>query len=152
MQNLKFNSNNNGPVWCMKRQPGDGKIIIGGGFTTYGLLNTSVLNVTRIFPAPTTNEAKFSINYYDSEKDVELISDSDIVYYPNPAKNVLYFKSNLPLQNGIITLYNSIGQKVFEKSLIDTDDKIDITNINCGIYCISLKKQETTIVKHIVIK
>lgn len=139
----------NGPVWCMKRQ-NDGKIIIGGKFTSYGPF--SALNVTRIVPASTSDEARISTNYYDSEPEIDLFAANNLIIYPNPTDGILYFKTENSVENNFsITISTVLGQKVFEKSAFSKDENsIDLTTLAKGTYFITLKNKEKTITKKLI--
>ena len=56
---------------------------------------------------------------------------NDFSYFVN-ANNVLNLKSNSPLQS--VQLFNLLGQQVVSNKLSNTDELIDISNLEAGIY------------------
>ncbi len=148
------NGASNGTVWCMKRQLGDSKIIIGGKFTTYNTF--SALNVTRIFPVTgsTTNEAKNGTIYYDSEPEIDLFAKDDVIIYPNPSTGIVNFKTNNFSEVSFsVFVYNVIGQKIFEKNdLTKEDTAIDLLGLKKGSYFVSFITENKTVTKTIIIK
>ena len=53
--------------------------------------------------------------------------------YPNPAKDILTVKA-ANISN--VVVYNSIGQKVFEKALNADEMTINTSNFDAGIYMV----------------
>jgi uncharacterized delta-60 repeat protein len=148
------NGYENGPVWCMKKQPGDGKIVIGGKFTTYGF-GMPALNVTRILPVNDlfTNEARSSFTYYDSEPEIDLSAKEDFIIYPNPTSGIINFNSagfnDTPYS---IVVYNVMGQKVFEKQNATKEiTSINLPDLTEGSYFISFSNSDKTITKTVII-
>ena len=145
------NGTNNGTVWSMKRQ-NDGKIIIGGKFTSYDIF--SALNVTRIFPANPSGQAKTSTIYYDSEPEIDLFASSDVIIYPNPTDGILYFKSaNMFEDNFSIAIYNTLGQIVFEKLKVNkSETMVNLSVLKSGTYFVTFSNSSKKITKTLVIK
>ena len=144
------NGTNNGPIWCMKKQ-GDGKIIIGGQFSNYAGL--SALNVTRIFPAAPSIEARMASEFYESEPEIDLFADTEIVLYPNPTKDKINFMNNNVFENNFtIAIYNSIGQKVQENNFVVTDTQINVSSLSNGTYFIRFTDGLKTVTKAVIIK
>jgi hypothetical protein len=63
----------------------------------------------------------------------DLESTTNIVVYPNPAKNELNFSN---ISNGNIYIYNINGQLMMEKQKVDGSYKLDITNLKNGAYIV----------------
>ncbi|MGL2963123.1 T9SS type A sorting domain-containing protein [Flavobacterium sp. RSB2_4_14] len=147
------NGSSNGPVWCMKRQ-NDGKMIIGGMFTTYAII--PALNVTRIFPSPNSLEAKNGTDYYDSEPDaIDLATlDGKIFIYPNPSNGEIKFATgNFKNKLFSIKIYNVMGQKVFERiGLTEIDDTLNLNDFRQGTYFVTFVNEIETITKTIIIE
>ncbi|GGG14850.1 hypothetical protein GCM10011344_14330 [Dokdonia pacifica] len=57
--------------------------------------------------------------------------------YPNPTSDILYINSNEPLEK--LTIYNSLGQSIKTKDLEGLNSQIDMSNLDRGIYFISLQ-------------
>ena len=67
---------------------------------------------------------------------------SDIQIYPNPAKNSIYIKNSNILDISNIRITNVLGKEVFLSSLIDS--KIDVSNLNSGIYILTIYSEGKT--------
>jgi len=74
----------------------------------------------------------------------------EIEIFPNP--NNGHFNIQLPLNNnGILTIYSILGKRILNKK-IKSDKKIyQISNIKSGIYIISIKTENQTYTKKIVV-
>jgi hypothetical protein len=57
---------------------------------------------------------------------------NDILIYPNPTNNILNISSVSKIM--YLEIYNSLGQKVFERSLSSSKVKIDISNFSNDFY------------------
>lgn len=69
---------------------------------------------------------------------VNNISKSEFEIYPNPAQNVISVQFPNGFENASLTFYNSIGQKVLEKSISNEINKVSINNLNSGMYLYSI--------------
>ena len=61
-------------------------------------------------------------------------SKAKFLVYPNPAKNNLFIYFPNEYQDAKLTLYTTLGQNVFEKSITKTEASISLDNLNSGIY------------------
>lgn len=59
--------------------------------------------------------------------------------YPNPANTTITIAGEL-IANEKVSFYNLIGQKVYEKILWSTENKIDISTLSKGVYTIKFDK------------
>jgi hypothetical protein len=74
----------------------------------------------------------------------------NVVVYPNPTESSLSFKSKSDLSNEKVSVYNTNGQLLFEKS-INSSNSIDLSELSSGIYLIQLasdKSKSFKIIKH----
>ena len=74
----------------------------------------------------------------------------NVVVYPNPTESSILFKSKENLSNQKVTIYNTSGQLVAEKT-IQSDNSVDLSNLSSGIYVIQLSaepKKSFKIIKH----
>jgi len=76
------------------------------------------------------------------------ISNS-ISMYPNPAKNLLKIRSTTNISN--IKIVNIIGQTVKDVDVNATESRIEISNLENGIYLVSIKTGNNTSVKKLTI-
>ena len=72
-------------------------------------------------------------------------SNSKLKVYPNPASNFLMIDSDIKDELSIVYIYNIYGETVFSERI--TENKIDISQLNKGIYFISLNKQTAGFIK-----
>lgn len=76
---------------------------------------------------------------------------SDFVVYPNPAKSMInltlpdYFTTNT-----ILSVYNSLGQKVSEKNLSQINESIDLSTLPAGVYTFSINNGKSSAIKRVV--
>ncbi|QHI38800.1 hypothetical protein IMCC3317_42000 [Kordia antarctica] len=66
--------------------------------------------------------------------------------FPNPTKNELTINSNLSVES--FKIYSTNGKLVMSKKL--QNNKIDLFNLNSGIYFIKFQSQNKTIIKKII--
>ncbi|MFC2137800.1 T9SS type A sorting domain-containing protein [Bacteroidota bacterium] len=73
--------------------------------------------------------------------------------FPNPVSNdlIIQLKGNFE-GNTYVNLYNSIGKKVLEKTLLDNENILDFKDIPSGVYIIYLTSNEGIIVRKIIKK
>lgn len=68
----------------------------------------------------------------------ELIVDAEsISVYPNPTNRVLHINTKELLESNI-SIYNVTGQEVYTKAIFSTNEVLDLTHLNNGIYFISI--------------
>lgn len=75
---------------------------------------------------------------------------NSIVVYPNPTTAAIYFESTENLSNEKVTVYNTNGQIVIQKS-IATDHSLDLSTLANGQYLIQFqnkKNKSFKIIKH----
>ncbi len=142
------NGYSNGRVWCMNKQ-GDGKLIIGGDFTTYDTY--SALHITRIFPANPSNEAKMLPGYYDSEPEKDLFAGNDVVLYPNPTSGEVFFRMADEAKYRC-SVYNLMGQKVRVQENVVNGASVNIDNLPKGAYMFVLSNGAIIVTKTIILK
>jgi polyhydroxybutyrate depolymerase len=73
--------------------------------------------------------------------------ENTIRVFPNPTNNRINIETNNPLELKEIILYNTLGENLNIKS---TNRLIDLTNLNIGVYLLSIKTSKGTITKKIV--
>jgi hypothetical protein len=68
-------------------------------------------------------------------------SINNIRFYPNPAKNkILIDAENPDLERAKITIYNSIGQSVFSMDNLKSNQEINLTGLEAGLYYLKIQK------------
>lgn len=68
----------------------------------------------------------------------ESTEQKKILVYPNPASAFIML-SNLP-QTGIISIYAMDGSLVFEQSITDTQQQVDVAALAAGLYMIKVNQ------------
>ena len=100
-------------------------------------------NIIKIFNGSSEPFAKYCkwITFINSA----LLSSKDykndlLKLYPNPANDVIYFISNVELKSVII--YDSLGKLILEKESESSLKKIDIAQLNYGVYTIKVLSEK----------
>lgn len=126
-------------VKALKQQP-DGKIIVGGKFTTFNGL--SATNITRIFGSAGV-QAKGSAIEYQSEPEIDTNPNyNPITIYPNPSKGIYNIDLSQVKEPSTITIYNVLGELVYNQLLTpQTENQIDISNLANGYYIARIKNE-----------
>tara|TARA_B110000971_G_C19602926_1_gene316902 strand:- start:177 stop:410 length:234 start_codon:yes stop_codon:yes gene_type:complete len=57
---------------------------------------------------------------------------NDILIYPNPTNNILNISSHSKIM--YLEIYNSLGQKVYERTLSSSNHMLDISNFSNDFY------------------
>lgn len=70
-----------------------------------------------------------------SVSDVKKTVKSSISYYPNPAQNVLNYKSSEKVSQ--ITVYNSVGQKIQYHKTDSDQGRLDVSALPSGTYIVT---------------
>jgi len=79
-----------------------------------------------------------------------LIENTFISIYPNPAINTINVKVNTnSTNNWQLTIFDMQGRNIINNSFIGSSTKIDISNLNSGIYFLQLRNKDTQVVKNI---
>ncbi len=69
----------------------------------------------------------------DSSLSYTDFNSNNIVYYPNPVQDILYFKNIDNLER--ISIYNNLGQLISETK----DDRVDMENFKVGTYFVKIQ-------------
>ncbi len=76
--------------------------------------------------------------------------ENNISIYPNPSNNIINVNFNT-VNNAEIVLYNMVGQQIMKVNTSVTENKIDVSKYNKGIYFIKVKLNNKIHTKKIVI-
>jgi len=83
------------------------------------------------------------LNWFENEKytlGVSSFENKDIVFYPNPTQNKLYFSSN-KTEVSTISIYDILGKKVLETTL-NSLQSIDVSNLKAGLYILKIQGKD----------
>lgn len=100
-----------------------------------------------------SNEAKMSSNYYDSEPEIDILSTGAIALYPNPTNGLVHLK--IPYTNTKkyqATLYNLLGKSIITQSEVVDGSIIDLSYLRKGTYIIVLRNDNETITKTLLLE
>jgi uncharacterized delta-60 repeat protein len=115
----------------------DGKIIIGGDFSSYNA-------TSRTFIARLNGDNITSVE--------EIIKDNLVSLFPNPANTTIQLKLSQN-ENGTVELWNVMGERVYTENISNESKKeIDIKNISNGIYFVKVFDGEKSYCKKLIIE
>ncbi len=99
---------------------------------------TEVLTITEVL-GQVTNVTYFN----DSEviSSLEFIEEEEIIFYPNPANDEIFFRNSLNIFS--VKLLNSLGQVILEHQSNTSISQLDIQDISSGIYYLVLNDLST---------
>lgn len=131
------------------KQQADGKIIVGGKFTTFNGL--SATNITRIFGSDGV-QAKSSAIEYQSEPEIDTNpSYNSITIYPNPSKGIYTIDLTEVKEPSTITIYNVLGELVYDLLLTpQTQNQIDLTDLANGYYIALINNESRSTQKKLI--
>ncbi|MBT3934265.1 MAG: T9SS type A sorting domain-containing protein, partial [Bacteroidetes bacterium] len=75
-----------------------------------------------------------------------------LVVYPNPAGEQILLKFENPEVIRAISVFNSLGETVLQKSKTNLPYLLDISSLNTGVYILQLDTQTEKYWKRILIK
>ncbi len=97
------------------------------GSWTYGIPNCTDSSVTTFL-----SNCPYPFCLVSQPTSVANNISNDILIFPNPTNNILNISSVSKIM--YLEIYNSLGQKVFERSLSSSKVKIDISNFSNDFY------------------
>ena len=80
------------------------------------------------------------------DDNISVFNSSKIYAYPNPAMNLINFK-NLPEQPTRLTIYNVLGEVVFENEVSSSNNTVDLSKLSTGSYIIRVNGQSINLSK-----
>lgn len=83
----------------------------------------------------------------------DVINFNKIEIYPNPSSSITNIELYSPLKNGKIVICNSMGEIIFEETIINESKKeINLKNIATGIYFVKVSDGEKQHVQKLVVQ
>jgi hypothetical protein len=76
----------------------------------------------------------------------EIITQSEILLYPNPAKDYINFEMGM-YKNFQLSVYNSVGQAVLQKEFTSGNNTIYIQNFKRGMYFYQLINNKGKVIR-----
>lgn len=89
--------------------------------------------------------------FFDLCEGIEEPINQELIIYPNPTKDFIYWRIQRRNHNQILRLIDAQGRIIKEKNISKLSGKIDIGDLNSGLYILELKDKNTT-VRKVVIK
>jgi hypothetical protein len=135
-------------VWGFTPTFGDKFQIIDASGTLSGAID--IANVT------STHTVTVSVVGNDLEVEVLAVLStnefniSDFKVYPNPANDFINIQLNNIEVSGI-AIYNILGKEVLSQNRL-IDNRVDVSNLDGGIYFMKINSQEKTVTKKIIIE
>ena len=86
-------------------------------------------------PAKAKNNNEYFVKFYHSEVSVDELTEGQIGIYPNPADDQVTIEA-AAIEN--VTVFNMMGQKVYESSVNADKVVLNISDYQAGIYMINV--------------
>ncbi len=74
---------------------------------------------------------------------------NEVSIYPNPAENELHISQ---VENAVLTLFDLQGHKLQHKEHCDLNEKMDVSQLNPGVYFLTVTKNQQTKTQKIIVK
>lgn len=82
---------------------------------------------------------------------IENISGTTINIYPNPSGGKFFIEME-KIRNGVIEIYNVLGEKIYSSELINQKQEIDLSKEPNGIYFLQLKTENGIAIQRIILQ
>lgn len=96
-----------------------------------------------------TNQYGYGIPDFQLALNNALSSDSFenevFLIYPNPVNTTIFVKVPDESVNSVFYLYNNLGQKIHESTITNTNQTINVENLDSGMYFFELSTQNKTL-------
>lgn len=101
-----------------------------------GSVNLTDINAVEVFNETGNYGAGFVVNFQaEGTLGINDATLEDVVIYPNPAKNVLNIVN---AENASIEVFNILGQAIYNKSNIDLNEQVNVSNLTSGAYFVKI--------------
>ncbi|MCF8359699.1 MAG: T9SS type A sorting domain-containing protein [Prolixibacteraceae bacterium] len=78
--------------------------------------------------------------WYKGNSSRQLYSFSEIIVYPNPAKEIIYISSGMPVLSAEV--YSLDGKLLMEKKVFEGDNSIDLLPLKNGLYFVKIQSKD----------
>jgi uncharacterized delta-60 repeat protein len=122
-------------IHTLKLQNADGKVLLGGLFTSYN--GISATNVTRIQPAIAGGQAKNGVELFESEPEIDINAIAgNVTVYPNPSSGIFNIDLSDDTENYTnIEIFNLLGVLVYQEKLnTKSINEIILSQVQDGYY------------------
>ena len=76
--------------------------------------------------------------------------ESEVSIYPNPAKEILYINTSLPIKE--LTICNLLGQEIQKYNMTEKTSSIDIIGLNKGVYVVKIYTDKAAFSQKIIVE
>jgi len=80
----------------------------------------------------------------------ELFNDDKISIYPNPINDKFNIEIDNQKESCNLQIFNTIGQVILNKKIINTIEQIDLSGQAAGVYFVKVQTEKNTVVKKII--
>jgi len=126
-----------------------------GSYLTSQELRTLIINTgiaqglgNNIGPFPNMEAAILELN---STLSLNTNKVSNFAIYPNPTNKILNINLNQLNNTAIVEIYNVLGQKVLKTNLTKRNSSIPVNDLSKGLYLITVKTENITTTKKLII-
>jgi hypothetical protein len=77
---------------------------------------------------------------------------NNVIIYPNPASNYFTIQQPQFLKASIISIYNALGELVYQTSTTNLTETITTENFSIGIYTVNIQTQVGSVFKKLIIQ
>jgi len=130
------------PTWLTLTDNGNGTAVITGTPTTMGVYHVSLKAAGTYFSATQAYDIDITVGVND-------VAANNFVVYPNPASQYIQI---LNIDKATIEIFDITGQLVKVQESVFSTDKIDVSEMNNGIYMIVLTNNQGKASKRLVIE
>ncbi len=130
-----------------------------GSFSSQNIISTDMIGAVDVYATDLDNDGDMDVLSASQNDDkiawyenltilaIEGPLLSKIELYPNPVKDTLYIKSQVPIS--MVCMYSLLGKKVLEKEG-DAIQNINISQLSAGIYFVEIEAENEKVLSKIV--
>ena len=86
-----------------------------------------------------------------STKEETLKQSISITPNPTAGSLLLSLDKSISYQNGIVDLYNTLGEKVLTHTITQANTRLEVSNMNAGVYWMTIRLEEGQISQQVII-
>jgi len=115
-----------------------------GDITFYAAINAANGNNTTSGDQINLSQTTYS---YSTVGVDDYFTQDELSIYPNPSSGIVYIKNN-SLKENQISIVNLVGQIVYSREISENEAKIDLSDLEKGIYFVTTGKSTQRIILH----
>lgn len=116
------------------------------------ILKTKLRETASLYANPTDQEGYGILNFGNAFlalnvlKTSEISTNKELVMYPNPAKDLVNFKTTEKISE--VQLFDQLGRQLSTKKIID--NQLNIKNLETGVYYLLIKTEKNSYTKKLI--